>query len=87
MTVGDQKGRYFCGDYTYLDNAPQVFFPAAGYRNYRDGDANLRGSYGSYWSSRPYGTGLACNLRFYSGDVYSNIIYRASGCSVRCVQE
>ena len=39
LTVDGQEGRYFTGDYTYLDNAPQVFFPAAGNRNNNDGNA------------------------------------------------
>ena len=85
ITVGDQKGRYFCGDYTYLDNAPQVFFPAAGYRRSNDGDARSRGL-GYYWSSRRY-SGHAYNLDFYSGDVDMSYSYRAYGHSVRCVQE
>ena len=91
MTVGDQKGRYFCGDYTYLDNAPQVFFPAAGYRDNGDGYVTFRGGDGLYWSSRPgnnHGYYGAYSLFFYRGsasmDSGSN---RASGYSVRCVQE
>lgn len=87
MTVGDQKGRYFCGDYTYLDNVPQVFFPAAGSRSNGGGLASNRVSNGFYWSSRP--------LSYYAGYFYFNSIdvkmgssgFRAGGNSVRCVQE
>ena len=87
MTVGDQEGRYFCGDYTYLDNAPQVFFPAAGSRYYYDGSANGRGYHGYFWSSRPDSI-YAYHLHFISSNAhmfsYNN---RAYGYSVRCVQE
>lgn len=87
MTVGDQEGRYFCGDYTYLDNAPQVFFPAAGYRGARDGGAGYRGLSGLYWSSRPSGycaNYLNSNSSTVLMSYYSD---RAKGYSVRCVQE
>lgn len=91
MTVGNQKGYYFCGDYTYLDNAPQVFFPAAGYRNGSNGGTNSRGYGGYYWSSRPHNT-HAHYLLFRSNDVLlgnfsSSLDARALGSSVRCVQE
>ena len=88
MTVGDQKGRYFCGDFTYLDSAPQVFFPAAGRRNGHDGDANNRGYYGLYWSSEPNSLSYyAFNLNFLSGkvDISSSNGCRAYGYFVRCV--
>ena len=85
MTVGDQEGRYFCGDYTYLDNAPQVFFPAAGHRDY-DGIAYDRGYYGYYWSSRPH-SDYADFLFFSNSDVNMYYGRRAGGSSVRCVQE
>ena len=86
MTVGEQKGRYFCGDYTYLGNAPQVFFPAAGYRSNDGGAAYYRGSYGYYWSSST-GNTRADYLYFGSGDVDMGSSRRAYGSSVRCVQE
>jgi uncharacterized protein (TIGR02145 family) len=85
MTVGGQKGRYFCGDYTYLDNAPQVFFPAAGSRHYSDGGAYSQGDSGRYWSSSPYGD-HAGYLSFNSSDVTMNDVRRPYGYSVRCVQ-
>ena len=87
ITVGGQKGRYFSGDYTYLDNAPQVFFPAAGCRKSRDDNAYYRGGSGYYWSSRPLND-YAYGLNFDSGGVStSDLNNRASGYSVRCVQE
>jgi uncharacterized protein (TIGR02145 family) len=87
ITVEGQQGRYFCGDYTYLDNAPQVFFPAAGYRGCDDGSAYYQGRNGYYWSSRPSSTD-AYYLNVYGSDVNRNFSdYRAYGYSVRCVQE
>ena len=88
MTVGDQEGLYFCGDYTYLDNAPQVFFPAAGCRSLYDGDALYRCDDGKYWSSSSRNNN-ASSLRF---SIFLNIYLdygssRAFGYSVRCVQE
>ncbi len=80
------KGCFFSGIYPYQDDAPQVFFPAAGFRNY-DGDVSYRGDYGYYWCSRPNGTS-AFSLFFYSGNVrMDNNDGRAYGYSVRCVQE
>ena len=86
LTVDNQKGRYFCGDYTYLDNAPQVFFPAAGYRYGSDGSARYRGIYGHYWSSTPMSG--AYYLEFGSSNrprtSYDDL---AESLSIRCVQE
>lgn len=88
ITVENQRGRYLCGGYTYLDNAPQVFFPAAGCRDY-DGDAGGRGYDGGYWSSNPSYDEQPRRLYFF--DSYVGIGYyfygRAYGYSVRCVQE
>ena len=82
----NQAGRYFCGDYTYLDNNPQVFLPASGFRsdNCYGGE---RGSSGLYWSSTPINS-KAYSLSFYQytdGNISSS--QRACGFSVRCVQE
>ena len=85
IKVGGQKGRYFSGDYTYLDNAPQVFFPAAGFRDYGNGTAYSRGTYGYYWSSRPCSSS-AYNLIFFNGSARLYNGNRAAGYSVRCVQ-
>ena len=86
LTVGKQEGRYFSGDYTYLDNAPQLFFPAAGYRDDNSGLSRNRGYNGYYWSSRPNGT-YAYFPNFSSSNVAMGKGGRASGYSVRCVQE
>lgn len=92
-TFGGQKGRYFSGNYTYLENAPQVFLPAAGTRRSLDGNARLRDNDGYYWSSRPndvdYGFGYGAGLLPFSSGSSSRmgIGNRASGFAVRCVQE
>ena len=81
ITVGDQEGRYLCGDYTYLENAPQVFFPAAGYRSYYDGGAYGRGRIGNYWSSRP--SSIGADYLYGVDMIYE---HRAIGQYVRCFQ-
>ena len=95
ITVGDQNGYYFCGDYTYLANAPQVFFPAAGYRTGKDGlidfngNAYIRGFCGKYWSSSPSSSNskYVRGLDFDENRVGTNGFLRAGGYPVRCVQE
>lgn len=86
-TVASQKGYYFSGDYTYLDGAPQVFFPVCGSRSHMDGDTSGRGESGYYWSSRPRDT-QAYDFMFSTGGSIGMMGgYRTSGRSVRCVQE
>ena len=79
-----QEGSFFSGEYTFIEGAPSVFFPAAGCY---DGNALCRGYSGFYWSSRP-SSDRAYGLSFSNG---STIMYydsiRASGYSVRCVQD
>ena len=90
ITVENQNGRYFCGDYTYLDNAPQVFFPAAGFRRQWDVLPLGRGGGGEYWSSEPCSAGCSYHLTFGEGGnpfMYHLNSGRAYGYSVRCVQE
>lgn len=84
-----QPGYWFSGSRTYSVEAPQVFFPAAGQRSYNyDADAEHRGLYGYYWSSRPYQQGrYAYYLYFHKSNAYMNQYGRACGYSVRCVQE
>lgn len=82
-----KKGRYFSGEYTYFADAPQIFFPAAGYRYYGGGYAYNRGYDGGYWSSKP-GSIYAYYLCFDSGNAnMKGDRYRAYGYSLRCVQE
>ena len=89
-TNDGQNGYWFSGasDIKYdvaIDEAAQVFFPAAGYRDSYDGNAILRGYDGYYWSSRPILSSYG--LRFYNGYVGMDNSCRADGYSVRCVQE
>ena len=85
-TADEKSGRWFSDIYTYQDDAPQVFFPAAG-RRYRLGSADIRSGDGDYWCSRPSSTG-AYGQSFGSGSVgVFNSYSRAYGYSVRCVQE
>ena len=82
-SYGDKNGICFSGNYTYLDNAPQVFFPAAGLRNFYS-DTYHRDSYGFYWSSR-----LSDERTYYlriGRGLYEDG-NRATGYSVRCVQQ
>lgn len=84
-----RSGRWFSGPNSYTASVPQVFFPAAGYRDCDDGGADDRGSGGHYWSSIPYSYAsyLAYLLYFRSSSVgVSGYGDRAGGYSVRCVQ-
>ena len=83
------EGMNFSGKF---GNASTIWYPASGYRSYYDGILNNVGSTGSYWSASPYSynsSDNACYLYFsYNGNVnpsYND--YRASGYSVRCLQE
>lgn len=64
-----------------------TFFPAAGYRNYNNGDANNRGNNANYWSSSVNNENNAHNLNFNDGNVNMNNNNRANGYSVRCVED
>lgn len=68
-----------------------IWYPASGSRNHNDGSLSLVGSYGYYWSASPvssdsskaYSLYFFYGARVYPADSYS----RASGYSVRCLQE
>ena len=86
-----QIGYWFSGETSYSEIVPQVFFPAAGYRRGKDGNASGRGLYGGYWSSKPVNTEVY-RLFFRSSYIemssyYRDDMYRACGFSVRCVHE
>lgn len=81
----DQQGRYFSGEYTLIEGALQVFFPAAGYRQY-NGNAKSRGIMGDYWSSRA-DNGWAFDIYFFNDGLYKGSIFCGEAKSVRCVQE
>lgn len=81
-----QSGLWFSGSVLYSEDVAQVFFPAAGSRDYDNGSAYNRGSSGSYWSSRSL-TDYAYRFDFYGGGADRNYNLPANGYSVRCVQE
>ncbi|MDR3117941.1 MAG: fimbrillin family protein [Mediterranea sp.] len=77
----------FSSGYSWGTNA---LYPAAGYRYDSSGSLSDVGTYGLYWSASPYSSAssYASGLHFSSGSVYvGNSYYRATGLSVRCVQE
>ncbi len=83
----DQNGYSFTGEYTYMEGIPQVFFPAAGYRD-NDCSCDSRDGSGHYWSSLPSTNSRACEFFFDRKDfLYMDKYYRVYGYSVRCVQE
>ena len=63
-----------------------IVLPAAGFRGC-SGSVNDVGSYGSYWSSTPYGSGDAWGFDLYSSTVYVRYGDRCYGQSVRLVQD
>ena len=86
INENSQSGCWFSAPSSYSSEAAQVFFPAAGCRDYGNGNANLRGYNGVCWSSRPSGS-RACSLRFGSSSANMGNSHCANGFSVRCVQE
>ncbi|MEE0236147.1 MAG: Ig-like domain-containing protein [Bacteroidales bacterium] len=83
-------GCWFSGPFGYTATANKIFLPAAGYRYDDSGNTNKRGYYGCYWTSCTY-----AEWSYYLGFSNSNSgIFdgyrssgRASGFSIRCVQE
>ena len=91
-TLDTQRGFYLSGEYTYLDEVPKIFLPAAGSRYGVNGNVYERGQYeGRYWSSRPYYVDY--DRAYYLGFVNTSSVFiegnssRSAGFSVRCVQE
>lgn len=91
-TLDTQRGFYLSGEYTYLDEVPKIFLPAAGSRYGVNGNVYERGQYeGRYWSSRPYY--VYYDRAYYLGFVNTSSVFiegnssRSAGFSVRCVQE
>jgi uncharacterized protein (TIGR02145 family) len=70
-------------------NAPyQVFLPAAGLRNNSDGTLERNDVYGSYWSDTQHTNNeWAWNMLFNDSSVNIGGSWRASGRSIRCVEE
>lgn len=82
------NGRWFGGNHN-SDHKGSLFLPAAGLRRNGSGELANTSSNGYYWSSSPhYGGGYSAgSLYFSSGYVCPLYGYsRASGFSVRCVQ-
>ena len=69
-------------------SASTIWYPASGYRSNGSGSLDDVGNRGYFWSASPYDSN-AYDLYFYNnGYVYpSNDFVRASGRSVRCLQE
>ena len=65
-----------------------IWYPASGYRYLHDGSLNNIDDYGFYWSASPYYDNAYCLYFYLSGYVNPSLYYnRASGYSVRCLQE
>ena len=64
-----------------------LFLPAAGSRNYDNGQLNRPGVFGSYWDATAYTDFYSYSLAFHSGTVRPTYSIRAYGYSVRCVGE
>lgn len=79
-TQNGVNGRKFTGR-----NGGTIFLPAAGF--YCDGEINLVGDWGNYWSSTPYDEGGTYVLDFGSYNADCGVInYRSDGRSVRPVR-
>jgi uncharacterized protein (TIGR02145 family) len=63
-----------------------LFLPAAGHRNFGNGELGFRGSNGYYWSSTE-SSSVALFLNFASSDAGMDASDRTYGFSVRCVAE
>ena len=73
--------------YSSYTTGNDLFFPAAGYRNFSSGSLSFMGSYSYYWSATPSSPGYGRNLFFYSGVWRWLNDYRAGGFAVRPVAE
>lgn len=94
-TNDGQIGYYYSGVLTTTvydthplgEDKPQVFLPAAGYRNGKSGRATERDKEAFYWSSRPSNNNTSHLLFFGQYNVEMRNYSRADGYTVRCVQE
>lgn len=64
-----------------------LFLPAAGYRNYSNGQLYARGGNGYYWSSTQSNSSGAYRMNLFSSGANTNANGRSIGFSVRCVAE
>ena len=69
-------------------SASTIWYPASGYRYSYDGSLSSVGNCGSYWSASPSGSNAYYLYFYHNGHVDPSYNYgRASGLSVRCLQE
>lgn len=94
VSNGDSESRHFgLPGFLFYGNTSEtggncLFLPAAGFRNYEQVGAHVRGLTGCYWSSSSNGPENAWYMDFNrNGYVDSYYAYRAYGRSVRCVME
>ena len=70
------------------EKGPKLILPAAGHRNEDDGLSYEQGYHGIYWSSSvPSGRVSARYVGFYDATLTKSTCFRATGLSVRCLQE
>lgn len=81
-----EPGFWFSGSRSYAGYVPQVFLPAAGSR-YSDYDTYGRNYQGSYFSSTVQSEKYILDLGFTMNSAGKSGYFRASGYSVRSVQE
>ena len=94
-TNDGQIGYYYSGVLTTTvydthplgEDKPQVFLPAAGYRNGKSGNATNRDFSAYYWSSCPSNNNTSHLLYFDQYNVEMRNYSRGDGYTVRCVQE
>lgn len=84
-----QNGSWLSGANAYSLDAPQVFLPATGQRNYSTGNADNRGKSGYYWisSTESNNYDIRCFILSESGPNLANTKRRADGLAVRCVMD
>lgn len=84
-----ESGYHF---HTSGTSAGTLFFPASGYMDFLDAQIKSEGTEGRYWTTHPAGTGTQQRISYclkFTGaavdDVYSALMYRSYGYSVRPV--
>lgn len=71
-----------------ISSPSKTWYPASGSRGYSDGGLNDVGYYGNCWSASPFGsTPYSLGFGYDGGVDPSGSYYRATGRSVRCLQE
>ena len=79
------EGMNFSGKF---GSASTIWYPASGFRYYSGGSLDYVGNYGNSWSASPYNSNAYYLYFNNGGSVYpSSSSYRASGQSLRCLQE